>query len=550
MDEYPIVRQPPNMKINLFSHQLTSIYNMEKIERERKIIVNDDTFIETQIGVFADRTGYGKTLSIIGLILRDKMEWDITEPYMSENLVYFSKYVNKHKIKRLDKVNTTLILVTSSIIYQWLEEINKTSNLKVAVVVDNKTVKSVKPEEYEVVLVVPNMYNQYMIENKEIAWKRFVFDEAGNVKIPNMKDVYAGFYWFVSPIPNEIILKHHRCKGFMHDMFEIFTKYDNNFRYLIVKNDDEYITRSFCMTNTYHIYHECYNPIYNVVNGFVSDNVLEMISAGSIQDVIFFYGGKTSSITELVKNKKMEEVEEIEFRIRLYTMRQNNLKINEWNEKKRMVMEEIEELDKRFKMILNDNCSICYNKIEKPVLEPNCQNLFCGECLLTWVKDNNTCPLCRHTIINSELVYVTDTDTDTNKSEDKNKKCNKKLTKLETIIKIIKDTKDGKILICSSYDYSFNMLVNFLKENNIYFKQINGSVKNRVSIIDEFKSGNLNVILLNSSYDAAGINLQETTDIILYHEMADTLYTQIIGRANRIGRKVSLNIHHLQNCSI
>ena len=49
----------------------------------------------------------------------------------------------------------------------------------------------------------------------------------------------------------------------------------------------------------------------------------------------------------------------------------------------------------------------------------------------------------------------------------------------------------------------------------------------------------------NSKFNSAGINLTETTDIILYHEMTISTQNQIIGRAQRIGRKDPLHIHHL-----
>jgi SNF2 family DNA or RNA helicase len=64
--------------------------------------------------------------------------------------------------------------------------------------------------------------------------------------------------------------------------------------------------------------------------------------------------------------------------------------------------------------------------------------------------------------------------------------------------------------------------------------------------LNSFKTGETEVIFLNSRYCCAGINLQDATDIILYHEMNFNAETQIIGRANRIGRKVSLNVHHLK----
>ena len=82
MDFYKIkkVSQPSNLKINLFPHQLASIYNMEKFESEN-IIEKDNYVIETKIGINADISGYGKTLSMIGLIVRDKMEWDLEKPF-------------------------------------------------------------------------------------------------------------------------------------------------------------------------------------------------------------------------------------------------------------------------------------------------------------------------------------------------------------------------------------------------------------------------------------------------------------------------------------
>ena len=72
-----------------------------------------------------------------------------------------------------------------------------------------------------------------------------------------------------------------------------------------------------------------------------------------------------------------------------------------------------------------------------------------------------------------------------------------------------------------------------------------GNIKNREKNLDLFKTGEVPVIFLNSNSDSAGLNLTEATDIILYHQMTDTTENQIIGRANRVGRKVSLYVHHL-----
>jgi len=51
--------------------------------------------------------------------------------------------------------------------------------------------------------------------------------------------------------------------------------------------------------------------------------------------------------------------------------------------------------------------------------------------------------------------------------------------------------------------------------------------------------------MLNAQYNGSGLNLQETTDIILYHKFNKFSEEQIIGRANRMGRNDVLYVHQL-----
>ena len=82
--------------------------------------------------------------------------------------------------------------------------------------------------------------------------------------------------------------------------------------------------------------------------------------------------------------------------------------------------------------------------------------------------------------------------------------------------------------------------------NSIKFVKIQGSINSRNNKITDFKSKKTSVIFLNSDYDGSGLNLQEATDIILFHEMNEATKTQIIGRARRIGRKSQLRVHQLK----
>ncbi|HIB77925.1 MAG TPA: hypothetical protein EYO58_10010, partial [Flavobacteriales bacterium] len=81
--DFPVVSQPDNYSRTLFNHQLTSIYEMENLEMTKTISINNLYEMKTHFGIQADPTGYGKTSSMIGLLVRDKMDWDISEKHIS-----------------------------------------------------------------------------------------------------------------------------------------------------------------------------------------------------------------------------------------------------------------------------------------------------------------------------------------------------------------------------------------------------------------------------------------------------------------------------------
>jgi len=53
--------------------------------------------------------------------------------------------------------------------------------------------------------------------------------------------------------------------------------------------------------------------------------------------------------------------------------------------------------------------------------------------------------------------------------------------------------------------------------------------------------------MLNAINYGSGLNLHMATDIVIYHELDIELETQVIGRAQRLGRTEPLNVYYLQN---
>ena len=541
------VKQPESIKINLYKHQLTSIYNMEKLEYD-KMVSSDDFIKEVSLGAITDISGYGKTYSVIGLMARDKMEWDMNIPFVFEKInIESNGLIKNRKLERYDKLRSNLILVSSSILNQWQNELENTT-LKYISITSKKVIENANIENCDIVLVIPSMYNDLIKTYSKYAWKRFIFDEPGHVRVSGMKEIKAGFFWFITANPNAIISNHQSCRGSM--MFKIITNnnyntFEEQFKDVIIKNDENFIKGSFMMPKTNYLEYHCFQPIFNVINGMVTPIIQKMIDTGNIEGAITSLGGsKTKNIIELVKRKKMEEMEIIKSKINIYTIRNNNKRIEHFNTLYTKVEHELQIIDDRFNnMLSTQNCNICMNKMSKVVMEPNCQNLFCGECLLKWLPKNNTCPLCRQEVLLSDLIYIENDNEKENHSI--NLPSSSILLKTDQIINIIKAKKDGKFLVFSDFEGSFKPICKILESNNISFVLLKGDVTNRTKIINDYKNGNNNVIFLNSTTDSAGINLQETTDIILYHEMNSINKSQIISRAERIGRTEELNIHQL-----
>ena len=539
-----MVGQPSEINIPLFPHQLASIFKMEKLENDNTII-KDDYIKKTKIGINSDITGFGKTLTMLGLIARDNMEWDLDVPYVYETVISEAKgRIKNYFTSRLDKLPTTLILVPSSIIGQWEKELNHTT-LKYYIVKNKKDTENLRAEKYDVVVTTSIHYNDIVMMYSKFAWKRFIFDEPGHLKVAGMREIHAGFYWFVTATPDLIYSKQKFCKNnFMRDILSNMYDPDCFISDLIIKNDPEFVKASFEMPPTNYITHLCYQPLYNVVMNYVSSTVRTMIEAENIEGAIELLGGsKTSNIVELIKNKKLHEIQQIDLNISYSKVINDPIKENNWLLKRERVEKQIEELDLKYEEMLESDCVICAEKLKEPVLEPSCQKLFCGKCLLSWLSQKNSCPICRNTVELKNLIYI---NKDKAFTEEKKEYKEKKMTKIEKILSIIQSNKEGRFLVFSDYDNTFYPICNSLKENEIEYVQIRGTIKNREKNIDSFKGGKIPVIFLNSTTDGCGINLTEATDIILCHQMDKCTENQILGRALRIGRRVPLNVHYLQ----
>jgi len=492
--------------------------------------------------LLGDCTVTHNTLSMIGLILRNKMSWiknnnvlqyqEINDRHILNNYMCNKLFITKRKI------NNTLILVNDSLVSQWMREFSY-SPLKVQVISQKRFVNKIDIDNYQVILCTPKTFNDIASTYNDYCWKRFIFDEPGHIKVPAMKEIYAGFMWFVTATPEKIYdlhkLSHSSVmKSIFSYNYQVMQKY---FKPIIVQNNNDFVIKSYKMPPTTHLTYKCHSVLYNMLNGIIGEQILTMIRTNNISSLIETLGGdRTNNILDVVKDTKNKELQILDAELIIATIKKDNDKITKINESKKRIQDQIIEIEKRFANVLNRECTICFSDLINPVMEPNCQNIFCSLCLFQWLQNSMVCPLCRTQVKSDKLVYITESKEDNSVKEERLK------TKEETILEIIKNKKDGKFILFSSDDQSFSFITKILVQNNITFNQ----VRNRVDeIIKAYKSGTIKVLFINTTQNVTGLNLIETTDIINYHEMDESTYKQIIGRANRIGRTIPLTVHNL-----
>ena len=530
--------------VSLYHHQEISIKNMQSLEKSREITLTDNTKMTTDIGVFADNVGYGKTLSMLELIKRDN------EPYNTHKIfehidrdIWCNNHFSRVSKTFYQRVKATLIVVDKVIFKQWQEEINKIPQLSCYYIHNSKTLETTIDtfQTHDVVLLVADFYNKLMLDYGYVAWKRVVIDEPQQINISNMKKPTACFFWFMTSTPELVKYQKKRTKSpnFIKDVCDVWEKW-NILKFITVRNEPEVLTQSFTMPSTKHFYYKCYSKIYNMIQGIENECIMNLIRNNDIKEAMRILGAKsTDNLYNFLLLKKNRQIKVLREHLLFHQANNDTPSMTSISTKIEQLENNIHTLQNRYHELINGGCSICSEQLSNPILETSCQNLFCGKCILTWMAQKQTCPLCRVDINETNLISIEE------KVEEKEVRVHSVRSKEDVIMNLV-SLPDKKFIIFSENDKSFDVIKKLLSENNYKFVDVKGHISEIQTNLDLYRYHDMNILLLNAKHNGSGLNLVETTDLILYSEMSHHLQEQVIGRANRIGRTKELNVHHLQ----
>ena len=595
-----IAQQNEKIKLKLKPHQLTALNKAIEMEKEgiieykisnKKIFlslmnmlyINNHGFneinydniikIETNVGIFGDMVGYGKTLIALSLIATNNdihINNQFTKTFNNNrNYSYLNISSENNLIPNNDfTINSTLIIVPRGPVYvQWLNMINTHTELKVLAIDNLNSIKKNLPKfngtnkqdiinffnAYDIVLIknttIKILFNYYYHEHSIIInnWKRIIIDEAHDIinSIPNIKYYYL---WMISGTYQELLKKVYYSNNSI--IYNNTTKelLNNEFINLIlVKNNYNFIKNSFNIPEPNEKYYLCkLAPNINIIMTFLSESILDRINANDIAGAIKELGGKNETednIIDLVSKELRRDLfnKETE-RNYINTLdippEQKALKLKNIDADIETQKEKIKDLTERISSINTNNCSICMELMTNPILI-ECTHVFCGTCLFKWLQTNKNCPICRLSIPTADKLIAV-----VNKNNIQKEEVDEILSKEDTLLKIIKSKPDGRFLVFSKNENSFEKIKQNLSNSNLKYELLKGNTSHMMNVLDKFKSGEVNIILLNTQYAGSGIDISCATDIIIFHKMGSDKQ-QAVGRAQRVGRQSQLFIHNL-----
>tara|TARA_B100000795_G_scaffold269969_2_gene261466 strand:+ start:1577 stop:3424 length:1848 start_codon:yes stop_codon:yes gene_type:complete len=589
----PRYKQPENIKKMLKPHQLACLYkaiHMENIGTINYRLKNyDNVKISTNIGILGDIVGYGKTLTALSIVAENSLDnihvnnVMINSYHSNRAYNYFTAVSTNKKTPNIpDMISSTLIIVPRGPVYvQWEKALKEQTNLKY-ITIDNLTyIKKNLPEynlhnereiidyfnKYDVVLIKNTTLSRFLdyynnsYKDKFInSWKRIIIDECHD--IINKIDIFNYLYiWLISGTYMNICDRYSSPSYSQYYNIKDIIK-EEYIDYLLVKCDKNFVKESFKIPAMIEKYYLCKMSKYlKAITNYINQSVLEKINANDISGAIKELGGKNdteegivklicSDMNKSISNKHIERDYIIALDI---SEEQKANKIKNIDNELKILKEKLNDLTERITEIKNKTCSICLDNIKNPIIL-ECTHLFCGSCLIQYLNNINSihkrCPECRGEIKSTDNLTaivneVNEVNVDNNVVEVKNEDLIGKglLNKEETLLELIKKNKNGKFIVFSRVD-SFSKIIEELNKNNITHASLKGHTSHMMNVLNNFKFGKINVILLTTQYAGSGIDISCATDVIILHSM-DIDKQQAIGRAQRVGRHDSLNVHNL-----
>lgn len=472
--------------ISLWEHQKHLVKRAQTLEKNYNI------------GVLGDPPGSGKSYVILSLIAEEKKH------KKTSNLLFlpptiigqWQKYIQNYKLtyKIMDYKDISDLLVSSNIIY-----------------------------EYDICIFTSSYY--HYVSNSVFNAHRVIIDEVDSFIFFLKKKFECQHLWIISA----------SYKLLFDQKEQIFMKKNE------LKRDQILISPKIItdLQQPEIFIYKCSDNFRELLKSILYQQQIESINALSFSGIINSdkkIDNSKDLLVYIVKDFILQK-ERLESQYKHSPDKKTETKIKIIDDKINNIKERLEQ----------KTCIICFEDIKIKIILTCCNNVFCNFC----IERINDCPICRKKISKDKTI-VQDCENDHEVQPEEISGCEEEIQEIDAsglqakekkahILDILKTIDSNtKMLICSDYTESFNFISDYLEKEMINFKELVNN-EHLENTIEQYRNGHIKVLLINTSVFGAGLNLEMTTDILLIHKTK--LEEQIIGRAQRPGRKSVLKIH-------
>jgi SNF2 family DNA or RNA helicase len=594
----PTCSQPDGLEIVLKPHQLTLLQRCQQIETQRIYLrhhacfecmaPSEHDYLETQVGIIGDRVGAGKSFVLIALLLANR-------EVQSRQEVVRSFGANRVRLCTTDRratIKTNLLVVPHGIVAQWEGYLHAaiSPSAAFAVRVVSKTraaddlLDDIKRDvdslsKCDLLLVTATYYNVVAAELKAhgIRVQRVIFDEVDCMNLPNCAYVDSLMLWVLAASYANLLyprgLSHWdnklnryvwcatgiRNAGFVRNLFTdmYFNMPAHCTRVLVVKNSDAFVDASMRLPPLLQHMVECKTPAaIRILHGLVDKCVITSLNAGDVDTAIAYVSASNrqpqESIIQLMIDRYQRSLHNLDVRVQFVTNYQYECEQDRAAELERLqakkgdVALRVKSIKER---VMHSNvCPICLEPVAHKTIGRCCGNAYCFRCINMWINNRAVCPLCKELMGSQDLLVVQEHALPVPPAAvvPEHGTC-PELDKLENMERILRLrlSDNSRVLVFSSYDNSFTHMQPILQRVGAAYRFLKGNAAHVKAVTNQYRAGEVNVLLVNTRNYGSGLNLECTTDVVLTHKFDNDIERQVIGRAQRFGRTEQLNVWYL-----
>lgn len=378
------------------------------------------------------------------------------------------------------------------------------------------------------------------------------------------------------------------ASGAMRTLFTHLATRNNVARSLVVRNADEFVAASIELPETRSYRVVCRDPTnIRVLQGVVSSQVIECLNAGDVSGAIQHVDptqriSSEENLVVLLLDRMGTRLRNLDIRITALSSLESEGGQRPAATELARLRAEREDVTRRMKVVrdrilASDTCCICCDDIRNKTVVPCCSNAFCFQCISRWMATRRpaTCPLCKVELSRSDILVLappaapadgraqpaSPAAAATPASPDElpspphilarlqqRSATLTKLLALDDILTYRRIDPRAKFLIFSSNDNTFMSeagVTQVLDRAGVRHAQLKGNGQHVVNVMNNYRGAGLDALLVNTTHYGNGLNLENTSDVILFHKLGAEIEHQVIGRAMRMGRTAPLNVWYL-----